>query len=209
MSTIILTSSGKFITSYNVDYVLPKKITDSKIAYIITASKKVPRIDFIHRHKKSMDELGFSYTEIDIDGKNAEELKRELTGYDVVIVDGGNTFYLLKAIRESGFADVIKSLIAQGVVYIGSSAGSYVACPSIIMATFRDMGYDRCGLTDYAAMNLVPFLMMAHYTEDQLELLKEKRKGLQYPLHILNDEQALLIKDGDVQLLGAGVEIVL
>lgn len=209
MSAIILTSSGGFITSNNIDNFLPKKIVDSKIAYIITASKKVPRIDYIHRHKKRMDELGFSYTEIDIDGKNAEELKRELTGYDVVIVEGGNTFYLLKAIRESGFENVIKNLIAQGVVYIGSSAGSYVACPSIIMATFSDRGYDRCDLTDYTAMNLVPFLMIAHYTEDQLELLKEKRKGLQYPLHILNDDQALLVKDGEVQLLGSGVEIIL
>ena len=209
MKTLILTSSGSFITAHNVDHFLPKKITDCKIAYIITASKKVDDVSYIERHQQKMDELNFSYTKIDIAGKNEDELKKALDGHDIVMVEGGNTFYLLKAVRESGFENVIKELIENGVVYVGSSAGSYITCPSIVMATWSNRGFDRCGITEYSAMNLVPFLIKAHYTPDMLETLKEKVNDLQYPMRVLNDDQAILVQDGEVQLLGGGDEIIL
>jgi len=209
MKTLILASSGQFITANNVDYFLPKKIADCKIAYIITASKKVDDIRYIERHRQKMDELNFSYSVIDIAGKNEDELKKALDGHDIVMVEGGNTFYLLKTVRESGFANVIKKLIERGVVYIGSSAGSYITCPSIVMATWSNRGFDKCGITEYSAMNLVPFLIKAHYTPDMLGLLKEKTGSLQYPMRVLNDDQAILVRDGEVQLLGGDDEIIL
>ena len=209
MKTLILTSSGQFITANNVDHFLPKKITDCKIAYIITASKKVSDTGYIDRHRQKMDELNFSYDEIDIAGMNENELKKTLDGHDIIMVEGGNTFYLLKAIRESGFENVVKDLIARGVVYIGSSAGSYVACPSIIISTYAKKQKDRCGVTDFTAMNLVPFLIKAHYTPDMLLDLNDIRTKIEYPLHILDDKQALLIRDGEVQLLGSGDEMIL
>jgi dipeptidase E len=209
MKTLILTSSGQFITKNNVDNFLPKKIIDCKIAYIITASKKVNDLSYIDKHRQKMNELNFSYTEIDIAGKNENELTKTLDGYDIVMVEGGNTFCLLKAVRESGFENVVKGLIEKGVVYIGSSAGSYIVCPSIVMSTLSSHGFDRCGITEYSAMNLVPFLIKAHYTPDMLEVLKEKRKKLQYPIRALNDEQAILVRNGEAQLLGGGDEIIL
>jgi dipeptidase E len=209
MKTLILASSGQFITAHNIDHFLPKKITDCKIAYIITASKKVDDVSYIERHRQKMDELNFSYSVVDIADKNEDELKKALDGHDIIMVEGGNTFYLLKAVRESGFDNVIKEFIDNGVVYVGSSAGSYIACPSIIMATWSTRGFDRCGIIEYSAMNLVPFLIKAHYMPENFETLKEKATGLLYPLHVLSDEQAILVKDGEVQLLGGGDEIIL
>ncbi|MDD4333053.1 MAG: Type 1 glutamine amidotransferase-like domain-containing protein [Patescibacteria group bacterium] len=209
MKTLILASSGQFITNNNVDNFLPKKIADCKIAYIITASKKTSDTGYIDKHRQKMDELNFYYDEIDIAGMHESELKKALDGHDIIMVEGGNAFYLLKAIRESGFDNVIKKLIDNGVVYIGSSAGSYVACPSIIVSTYTNKQRDRCGITDFTGMNLVPFLIKAHYTPDMLPDMKDLRKNVEYPLHILNDQQALLIRDGEFQLLGSGKEIIL
>ena len=209
MKTLILASSGQFITANNVDDFLPKKIADCKIAYITTASKKVNDTGYVERHRQKMDELNFSYDEIDIAGMNENELKKTLDGHDIIMVEGGNTFYLLKAIRESGFENVVKDLIARGVVYIGSSAGSYVACPSIVISTYAKKQKDRCDITDFTAMNLVPFLIKAHYTPDMLPDLNDIRTKIEYPLHILDDKQALLIRDGEVQLLGSGDEMIL
>ena len=209
MKTLILTSSGSFITPHNIDHLLPKKIADCKIAYIITASKKVDDTGYIDAHRQKMDEMNFSYTEIDIAGQNENELRKALDGYDIVMVEGGNTFYLLKAVRESGFDNIIKDLLAKGVVYIGSSAGSYIACPSITMMTLSEQEFDECGITDYTAMNLVPFLIKAHYTPDTQEKLKEKAKDMQYPIRVLNDDQAVLVRDGEVRLLGSGDEIIM
>ncbi|MCK5510638.1 Type 1 glutamine amidotransferase-like domain-containing protein [Candidatus Parcubacteria bacterium] len=209
MRTLILASSGKFITNNNIDNFLPKKITDCKIAYISTASKKVHDDSYAISHQQKMSELNFSYTEIDIAALNENELKKTLDGYDIIFVEGGNTYYLLKAVRESGFKKIIKNLISQGVVYIGSSAGSYIACPSIIMSTFNERGFNKFGITDFTAMNLVPFLIKAHYTPEMKKKLYEKFNNLGYPLRILNDNQALLVKDGKVQLLGGGDEIIM
>ncbi len=209
MKTLLLTSSGSFIQNNNINYILPKKITDCKIAYIITASKKTDDPSYIEIHKQKMDELNFDHTEIDIAGKNENELKKLLDGYDIILVSGGNTFYLLKAVRESGFENVIKNLISKGVVYISSSAGSYITCPSIIIATWSKRNFDTCGVTDYTGMNLVPFLIKAHHTPDQKEELEEKIKNLEYPVRVINDEQAILVRDDKVELLGRGEKIIL
>jgi peptidase E len=77
------------------------------------------------------------------------------------------------------------------------------------MATWSTRGFNKCGITDYSAMNLVPFLIKAHYTPDMLVELEEIKKDIKLPLRILNDKQALLIRDGEVQLLGGGDEIIL
>lgn len=208
MQTLLLASSGKFITANNIDYILPKPIGECKIAYVITASKKVTDTDYIDRHRQKMTELNFSYTEIDIEGKNQNQLRSALQGYDIILVEGGNTFYLLKAVRDSGFGEIVKDLLKQGVVYIGSSAGSYIACPTITMAAWSNR-YDHCGITEYSAMNLVPFLVYAHCTPDQLDFLTQQAKNLSLPLRVLSDEQAVLVQDGKVQMLGVGTEIIL
>ncbi|MDO8509988.1 MAG: Type 1 glutamine amidotransferase-like domain-containing protein [bacterium] len=209
METLILTSSGKFITENDIDKFLPKQIIDCKIAYIITASKKVDDTSYIDKHRQKMNELNFHYTEIDIAGKNEDELRKVLDGYDIIMVEGGNTFYLLKSVRESGFENVIKDLITKGVVYIGSSAGSYIACPSIIMATWSNHNFDRCGMADFTAMHLVPFLIKAHYTLDMQKKLAEKTKNLSFPLKILKDSQAIIFHNGKAELIGDDAEVIL
>lgn len=209
MKTLILTSSGKFIIQNNIDQYLPKKITDCKIAYISTASKKVHDDTYAQDHQKVMKELNFSFDVIDIAGMNENELKKALDGHDIILVEGGNTYYLLKSVRESNFKKVVKDMISKGVVYIGSSAGSYITCPSIIMSTFNEHGFDRFDITDFSAMNLVPFLIKAHYTPDMMERLKNNFSNLDYPLRVLTDKQALLVRDGKVQLLGEGEEIIM
>jgi len=208
MKTLILASSGNFIAANNVDHFLPKPLNETKILYVTTASKKVNDAGYVERTRQKMDELNFSYTEFDIVGKSEKELKRAFSASDILYVEGGNTFYLLKAVRDTGFEKIVKEAIENGLVYWGVSAGAYIACPSIIMATWSDR-FDRCGVTDWTAMNLVPFLIKAHYAPDMLATLKEKSKNLELPLRVLNDEQAVLVKDGEIQLIGGGDEIVL
>ena len=109
---------------------LPRPLKDMKIAYINTASKGVEDLSYLERHKKAQKDLGWNLEEMDIAGKKQDEVRRMLAGKDVIYVEGGNAFYLMKAIRESVFKDVLEDLLGEGVVYVGTSAGSYVTCPS-------------------------------------------------------------------------------
>lgn len=207
--TIILASSGSFLTEGDLSF-LPKPINQMKIVQVITASKSVPDTSYIERHQKRMRELNFDFEVLDIDGKNENELEKILSDKDLIMVEGGNSFYLLKAIKESGFGKVVKKMLSKGVVYMGVSAGSYVACPTIEMATWKHQNkYDHCGIVDLTAMSLVPFLVTAHYSPELKELLEDKIKTASHPVKILTDGQAILVKNGEAQLIGAGEEIVL
>jgi len=98
---------------------------------------------------------------------------------------------------------VIKELLPQGFVYIGGSAGSYVVSPTIEMSLWRHQDlYDHYGMTDFTGMNIVPFLTTVHYIPEYEELIRKKIPLAGYPVKILTDNQAILIKDDKITFLG-------
>lgn len=159
------------------------------------------------RDKQAMLNAGFQVEDIDIEGKDKRGLWGLLKDKDVIYVQGGNTFYLLKHIKESGFDKVVKELINEGVTYIGVSAGSYVACPTIEVANWKHQDRNMVGLKDLTALNLVPFLMTVHYEPKYKPILEKEIPSTSYPVKILTDNQALLVRDGQVRLIGEGREI--
>lgn len=201
---IILTSSGTFVTEQMPKY-LDKKIEDYKVAYITTAGNVADSKDYMVNRKKRMNELNFDYEEIDLVDKNEKELKELLQEKDIIYVEGGNTFYLLKHAKLSGFDKVVKELLEEGKIYVGSSAGSYLACPSIKMCEWINRkNWDKYGLEDLTALNLVPFMMKVHtnsYSEDDMEKLQEMIKKGEHEVKLLNDNQALLVENNNVSLI--------
>ncbi|OFY37448.1 MAG: hypothetical protein A2Z69_03375 [Bacteroidetes bacterium RBG_13_44_24] len=210
MRKLLLSSDSGFIfeTGFKL---LFDDISGIKLAYITTASKGAKNMNYIEIHKKKLSESGINFEEIDIDRKNEDELRKLLKDKNAIWVEGGNTFYLLKAVQESGFNRVIKEQIEKGVIYIGSSAGSYIMCPTIEMSTWKKPGEEkeRFGITDLAALNLIPFLIKAHYNPSLEEFLKEKLANTKYPVKILKDGQAILVEGNTYKLVGDGEEIKL
>ena len=182
-----------------------------KLAFIITASKGTSSTDYLERDRKKMTDMKIQYEEVDIEGKTEKQMMEIFKDKNAIYVEGGNTFYLLKAIRESGFDRVIRKLIKKGVIYIGSSAGSYVACPTIEVATWRNQNEQKknFGVTDLNAMNLVPFLIKAHYVSEMEDLVKEKISQTPYITKILKDGQAIIVEDDNCRLIGNGEMIEL
>lgn len=214
---IILTANGKFLYNYSIDAYLPKPLAECKIAYIITAATKMDETgevekarlqDHIRRYKEKMDELHYDYTEMDIAGMSPEKLASILGEYDIVLVEWGNPFYLLHVVHETGFQHIMESLMKKWVVYIGKSAWSYIACPSLQISTRSKLTFDRCGITDLTAMNRVPFFVKAHYTPEMYDSLHTHAQELSAPLYALNNDQALVIDNDTVELIGGGDEVV-
>ncbi|HNX11335.1 MAG TPA: Type 1 glutamine amidotransferase-like domain-containing protein [bacterium] len=204
MKTLLLLSSSRFLKNDLAPY-LGRPLSDLRVAHVITASKNrgTGTLDYLDRTRTIFKENNCYFEDIDLDGKNKEELRDILKKFDVVFVNGGNTFYLLKSIRESEFDKVLEELLPQGLIYIGASAGAYVACPTIEMALWPHQDrYDHCGVTDFTGLNLVPFLITAHYVPEYDDVLREKIPQAHYPTRILDNEQALLVKDDRVDFLG-------
>jgi dipeptidase E len=91
----------------------------------------------------------------------AERAEQAVRDADALAVGGGNTFHLLKHLQEHGLIGPIRERVAGGARYLGWSAGSNVACPTI--RTTNDMPIvEPAG---FRGLALVPFQINPHYTE--------------------------------------------
>lgn len=210
MKKLLLSSYANFVIEKGLK-LLFDDVSKIKLAYITTAAKGTRNKEYVQRHKEMLEKAGCNFEELDIEGKNENSLRELLKDKNAIWVEGGNTFYLLKAIRESGFDIVVKELVEKGVYYIGSSAGSYVACPTIEMVTWKKPGEekDNFEVTNFIAMNFVPFLIKAHYEPKKRDVMKEKISQTKYQTKVLKDGQAILVEGDNYKLVGEGEEIIL
>jgi dipeptidase E len=80
---------------------------------------------------------------------------------EAIVVGGGNTWQLLKAIQDNDLIDIVRQKVITGTPYIGWSAGSNVACPTI--RTTNDMPVVEPD--SFEAFSLIPFQINPHYID--------------------------------------------
>lgn len=208
---ILLTSAGfkMPVIKQEILKLLPKPASELRLAHIITAANVASDTAYVERDRAVMRECGFQVSDIALEDLTPETTYDALKGFDVIYVQGGNGFYLLKHARACGFEQAIRKILQDDTKwYIGISAGSYIACPTIEMHNWKQEK-DQHGLDDVTAMSLVPFLVVVHYNREKYrEKLAENIPAASCPVRILTDDQALLVQDDHVQLLGVGPEIM-
>jgi len=148
----------------------------------------------VHDPADELNALGIGVTRLDLRRYfgHPEALETELRGYDLVWVVGGNTFVLRRAMKASGFDDVIIGMLDKDeIVYGGYGAGAVVAAPSLSgMGMFDDIddipaGYDAETVWD--GLGLIDHAIVPHYRSVHPEAAAAERvtrhlsgKGLRY-----------------------------
>ncbi len=184
---------------------LRKKPEEATVCYIATAADPEEDKWFVEKDKERLTELGFKIIEIDLKLENERSLSGSLANVDVVFVEGGNTFYLMKYIRESGFDKAIKRFLDNGGIYLGVSAGSYVVCPDISPAQWKHAeDENKVGLKELLGLGLVDFYVSPHYLPEHETIINENKDKVSYPIYALTDLQAISVEDGDVKFIGPG-----
>ena len=123
---------------------------------------------------------------------------------EAVFVGGGNTFRLLRELHESGALAAIRRRVGEGMPYMGASAGTNVACPSI--RTTNDMPIVEP--PSFAALALVPFQINPHYLdpepgsthqgETREQRIREFLEDNDVPVVGLRESSMLYVEDGRV-----------
>lgn len=208
---LLLTSAGfkvPAVARQALD-LLPKPPNELKLAHIVTAFQVTSDTGFVDRDRIAMKDLGFNVTDLLLEDMDAENVFEILNQYDIIYVQGGNGFYLLKHAKRIGLEKAIRKILKdKNKWYVGVSAGTYIACPTIEMHNWKSIK-DQHGLESLTAMNLVPFLVVVHYGREKYRsVLAEHIPKASHPVKILTDDQALLIVDDKVTLIGDGPEIL-
>jgi len=117
-----------------------------------------------------------------------------LADVDALFMGGGNTYALLQRLRGAGLLEAIRDRVVAGMPYMGASAGSNVAGPTIL--TTND--WNVVGLDRFDAIGLVGFNINPHYKEADPAMapFSETRDDRIREYHVVNHNPVVGLEEG-------------
>lgn len=153
--------------------------------------------------KKGFENAGLKIRGID----EFDDYKKALQECDGIFTGGGNTFLLLKTLYEEGLMELIRNRVQTGVRYMGTSAGSNIAGPSIKTTNDMPIVYPP----SFEALDLVPFNINPHYLDpDPNSTHKgETRETRINEYHFQNDNIVVGLREGSIlKVIGEDIELI-
>lgn len=200
---IYLTGGGDQENFEHLDaHFIDSLCTDAKVLIIPQASNEEDYEEVLERI-----ELSFEHPKIDSfellispDSMSWEELNQ----YDAIMIEGGNTFALISAIRESSFFDLLKKYAKNDKTIYADSAGAILLGSDVKTAFLGEDGdEDHHKLQDYRGLDLIePWAVHAHYEAEDLSELENILYDTGNPIIALAEPAGVLIHDGKIVSLG-------
>jgi dipeptidase E len=131
----------------------------------------------------------------------------DLDRADAIFVGGGNTFRLLKTLYERNLLDTIRERVRAGLPYLGSSAGTVIAAPT--MQTTNDMPIVEP--PSFAALGLIDFQINPHYLDPDPQSTHrgETREERIREFHEENERAVIGLREGSILQVENGVTTLL
>ena len=178
---------------------------EREIRRFLAGKKRVAFCPFAaHDHELYTAKVSARFGQMGFDVVPIEELDRA----EAMFVGGGNTFRLLKKLYERELLNEIRQRARAGMPYIGSSAGSVIASPTI--RTTNDMPIVE--VPSLHSLALIPFQLNCHYLdadpnsthkgETREQRLLEFHEENSMPVVGLREGSMLWVEDESVTLLG-------
>jgi dipeptidase E len=163
LKLLLLSNSTNFGKSYleHAEGIIKDFLGDvPEVLFVPFAGVTVSFDEYAGAVRKRFDEMGFGLRSV----HEVDDPVRAVGEAEAIAVGGGNTFHLLERMYGTGLLDAVRARALEGVPYMGWSAGSNLACPSI--RTTNDMPIVEP--PSFGALNLMPFQLNPHFTEARL-----------------------------------------
>lgn len=209
---IILTSSVARVADHIYqNYLLDKRY--KTVLFIDTAAE--PEIGHEDGDdwwlKNDLDGLrnqGYQVDRWSITSKSADEIEAKIDEYDIIYMCGGNTIHLLQQLQQTHSFDLIKKKVLAGKPYIGTSAGSIVACAKIPTYLEDAEGIE---LDDYTGFGFCDLIFVPHWGQDSFKdvylngRIQKAYNDNEPPFLLMSDYHYALIENGAVTVVNTKV----
>lgn len=163
------------------------------------------RAGYARQARERLSKMGYAVESVEEGSSPAEAV----AAAEAIFIGGGNTFRLLDALQRSGLLTAIRERVRAGAPYIGSSAGSIVACPTL--QTTKDMpivkpqSFEALGLVEFQISPhfLDPDPSSTHMGETQEERIVQYLEENDRPVAGLREGAMLRIEPGSLLLKGS------
>ena len=166
-----------------------------KAIFIPTAGDSYDNKDFVEADKIALKKYSLNVVELDVKNRNEKEIREMIDGSDIVLVAGGDTFYLMEKIKESGADKIIKEFVASDGIYIGSSAGSIICCSTIEGAEEFDNPSLAPKLDNFNGLGIFRNVIIPHAQKEKyferIRRATERLESKGYKVHPLTDDDVL------------------
>jgi peptidase E len=132
------------------------------------------------------------------------DIESALGQADVLLIPGGNTYWLLENLRRRGAFELIQARVRSGLPLVGFSAGMLVCGQNILTSNNQN----DCGSTEFAGFGFTEYNLAAHYPADGgAERVRRDARIHEYHTHHANPVLALE-DDGYVEIDDEGAAVV-
>lgn len=147
---------------------------------------------------------------VDISGLQKEDWIEAFSTADVLFFGGGNTFHLMYWVEKSGLKKILPSLL-KTKVYVGISAGSCIAGPTIYNSV-QNLFDEKYKLKIENGLRLVNFQIIPHlnspyFSKIREGYLREASVDLNEPIYAIDDDSAIKVVGDNVSIVSEGKHI--
>jgi dipeptidase E len=205
MKLLLISNSGRPYLGHCKEQIFAHFRSCKKVG-VVTAAYLGDGTELFQKITTALEGASFQFTYLNADSYPLASFE----SCDGIMVSGGNTYRLLQKLIQSGLLAAIRERVQKGMPFAGWSAGANIAGPTIL--TTND--WNVVGLSQFAALNLVPFNINPHYietdprmapfSETRDERIGEYHRVNSNPVYGIEEQTILFVEGSEVRVLGSG-----
>lgn len=149
-----------------------------------------------------MNPLGITNIIMWVEDDLRKKTVADFNQFSGIYISGGNTFKLLKELKEFGTLEILKKMAERDVPIAGGSAGTIIFAQTIIPAIHGDK--NLVGLKDFSALNLLhDYNTWCHYTDANIPTVQQYMKKYNLKKIVaIPDNSGILVTNTSIYRIG-------